>query len=321
MTDQEIVFICGYRKSGTVQLLNLLDGHDELCVYPTDITLLYAYYPVYEEQGHSDQERMDRIDSIVFDYFRNHPVLHRNVDVDRFRNRFIERMKGKELSIKIILPNILKSYAETSGADDGRPIILTESSIEIYGLQFREYWPNARFLHCIRDPRDNYAALAPPLPGYKQTSEQENALIYNIVTRGLLGFEMGLINKSTIGDEDYRFVIYEDLVLNRENTMSELTAFLNIAGSKILNSFTITGEITEGDDSDKMGYRNISQRQLNNWQEQLSQKEVSVIEYYFNDAMDNYGYESAFSIDEIRPYITEYYKWWNYRYLYKDPYT
>ena len=43
----KIVFITGSRRSGTTLLLDLLDAHKDLIVFPTDLRLLYAYYPHY----------------------------------------------------------------------------------------------------------------------------------------------------------------------------------------------------------------------------------------------------------------------------------
>ena len=41
----KVIFLTGHRKSGTTLLSNLLDDVDGLCVYPTDLALLYAYFP------------------------------------------------------------------------------------------------------------------------------------------------------------------------------------------------------------------------------------------------------------------------------------
>ena len=40
----KIIFLTGHRKYGTTLLSNLLDNVNGLCVYPTDLALLYAYY-------------------------------------------------------------------------------------------------------------------------------------------------------------------------------------------------------------------------------------------------------------------------------------
>jgi hypothetical protein len=45
--EVEILFITGHRKSGTTMFANLFDGHEDFCVYPSDLTILYAFYPYF----------------------------------------------------------------------------------------------------------------------------------------------------------------------------------------------------------------------------------------------------------------------------------
>ena len=42
---KHFIFLTGHRKSGTTLLKSLIDGHPDINVYPTDLTLLYAYFP------------------------------------------------------------------------------------------------------------------------------------------------------------------------------------------------------------------------------------------------------------------------------------
>ena len=42
-----LIIITGARRSGTTFLLDLLDGHPDLVVFPTDLRILYAYFPYF----------------------------------------------------------------------------------------------------------------------------------------------------------------------------------------------------------------------------------------------------------------------------------
>ena len=64
------IFICGHRKSGTTMFHNLFDGHEELLVYPSDLNLLYAYFPIYISEKYSDEERLERLDTVLFKEFQ-----------------------------------------------------------------------------------------------------------------------------------------------------------------------------------------------------------------------------------------------------------
>ena len=79
--DLNFLFLGGHRKCGTTMLLNLLDGHPELCVYPTDITMLYAYFPTYEEGDFSPSEKKDRLDAVIFDTLRGESIISEHMDI------------------------------------------------------------------------------------------------------------------------------------------------------------------------------------------------------------------------------------------------
>ena len=58
---KKLLFITGHRKSGTTMFANLFDGHKDFLVYPSDICLLYAYYPYFIKQKFSFKIKKDRI--------------------------------------------------------------------------------------------------------------------------------------------------------------------------------------------------------------------------------------------------------------------
>jgi hypothetical protein len=71
MNERELkpIFIGGHRKCGTTMFLDLLDGHPELCVYPVDLTILYAYFPIYDNENFSTDDRKKRLNTIIFTPF------------------------------------------------------------------------------------------------------------------------------------------------------------------------------------------------------------------------------------------------------------
>jgi len=53
----KIFFITGHRKSGTSLLNKLFDNHEELNVYPTDISILYAFFPQFSERYNKNTKK------------------------------------------------------------------------------------------------------------------------------------------------------------------------------------------------------------------------------------------------------------------------
>ena len=50
---KQTIFLTGHRKSGTTLLKSLLDGHPKISSYPTDLTLMYSYFPHVKFQKHT----------------------------------------------------------------------------------------------------------------------------------------------------------------------------------------------------------------------------------------------------------------------------
>ena len=59
MNNFNPIFLCGHRKSGTSMFLNLFDGNKDINVFPTDINLLYAYYPIVEKNLDNTNKKKD----------------------------------------------------------------------------------------------------------------------------------------------------------------------------------------------------------------------------------------------------------------------
>ena len=59
------LFITGHRKSGTTLLTSLFDGHDDFVVYPTDLSLMYAYFPNFNNNNYSFKVKKGRIKKIL----------------------------------------------------------------------------------------------------------------------------------------------------------------------------------------------------------------------------------------------------------------
>lgn len=81
------------------------------------------------------------------------------------------------------------------------------------------YWPDARIVHIVRDPRDVYASL-------REAKKWDNAEAFGSRwSAKFSGNEDGL-RRGTLRPDNYYEVRYEALVLRPEQTMCELIAFL-----------------------------------------------------------------------------------------------
>ena len=315
------IFICGHRKSATSMLLNVFDHHPELHVYPTDLKVLYAYFPEFIRQNQDRNSRVDRLNKVVFDDPRYYELVAGGVDIEAFRNRFWEIAIGA-LDIEEVLRSLLRAYQTLNTDTDSQLILSKETSIEIYAQEIADWFPDAKFIHILRDPRDNYAALRAGVPSYySHLGENASRTLASLIHRALLGFEFAAINQTMFGESRYRVVRFEDLTTDPERVLSELCDFMGIAFDLLDSRPTILGQSTGGNSFEQKDLREISTVNVNRWKERISKKEAQVIEFYFHKVMQEHGYALEYRREQAARAVSEFYKWSNYEYFYSDRFS
>ena len=205
--DKPIVFICGHRKSGTTMFHNLFDGHPELCVYPMDINLLYGYFPKFNSVSTSAEELEARVDRVVFDDLVKTAALGDVIDVKKLKEFFKKNMQGQSYSdVNEVIGALLKAYSKLDSKEK-KYYVVKETSIEMYAKEIKQWFPNCKFIHLIRDPRDNFAAIKSGLKKkYESYGDSDISLLFSVIFRNLWGFKMAHINQRFLGESSYKVV-------------------------------------------------------------------------------------------------------------------
>lgn len=320
----EYIFIGGHRKCGTTMLLNLLDGHAELLVYPIDMTIFYAYYPFYNNQNHTLKEKKERLNEIIFKNFHNKLKKHDNVifDLEKMKNHFFDYLEDSQIDdILHVTDAMLKSYCFAKGIhlEDFSRVVFKETSIEIYAKLLFDNFENVKIIELIRDPRDNFAALKAGVEKYySKNGEDKNALLMSMIHRLQVSKKIGLLNYAKYQNTNYITIKFEDLTQSTINTMIKLSAFLGIKYSNKMSSPTFMGEETGGNNWDGLKFSNVTNQNVNNWQNRISFEEAKIIEFHLSDIMTLENYPLFFKKDQMLDSIVDFYKWANYRYYFKD---
>ena len=320
-----LVAICGHRKSGTTLLSNLLDNHPHLAVYPIDIALLYAYFPHFLQTNPLPDARRKRLMRVLFDDLAERLDAFgcsAAFDVDRHRERFFSGLQDEQLGdLRALISRLIASFQTVAG----RPVesmkwsVIKETSIEIYAAEILSWFPDARFIQVLRDPRDNFAALAAGVEKhYKKLGEDRKRTLASLLQRAELGFAMARDNQAAYGANRYHLVRYEDLAAQPEPTMRDIAAFLDIDFNPCLLQPTVLGAPTGGNSYDGIQAAGIENRNVGRWHERIADEEAAVIEFHFADKMEAFGYSPAFDAATRRRAAAEFYKWQNYAYFYSD---
>jgi hypothetical protein len=318
------VFIGGHRKCGTTLLLSLLDNHPDLVTYPMDIHVFYAYYPTYTHGNYSNKERLERLDQVIF---RNMQKIWTEkgwsdrLDIGTMRKIFFELAHNIDLSnIKDVIDAQVEAFKITTCGlkNNTSPLVIKETSIEIYANYILEKFPRSKFIHVIRDPRDNYAALKSGLSKrYKNFNDSANTIMMSMINRCGLGMRMAAINKNKFKNR-YMILRHEDTVADTKNQMKKIAEFIKIKYDNTMTLPTVIGLPTIGNNFDGIDMSNIKNININRWKERITEEEAQIIEFYFGNEMTQYGYELAHNLQTQSIAASKFYEWSNYKYFYFD---
>ena len=319
--NENAIFLCGHRKTGTTLLLNLLDNHPELSVYPADSGFFYGYYPLSETENYSTDKKIDIIVNLTiknFEYQYNRLSVddrkELGFDMESFKEKFKNLSSIPNISTKemlIYLATFFKNHFSTS--NNAIKWIEKTTSTEIYALDILKWFPKAKIIHIIRDPRDNWASL---LSGwkdrYKDFNDSKGRLLQSLLERGKLGMEFARLNSEIFDPKQYLVIKFEDLTQKPEETMRKIATFLEISYDEILLKPTICGKLWEGNNFDGLKFTSVSNVNVNRWRERIDDNDAKLIEYHFYDLMKFFGYDTIFSLEQRLEAAKEHYKWHNF---------
>lgn len=324
----EPVFICGHRKGGTSLFRNLLEGHPDLMVYPNDLNLLYAYFPDFSKKENEPDKLKTRLKKILIDDLHNQLSSNnkkQKFDFKEFETQFFKDLSSNRLKdLKYLIEKLIDTYKlfYKNYSTDRRNFIpvVKETSIEIYASEIFTWFPNAKFIQIVREPKDNYSALKAGVSTYySKLGENEKETLASTINRAKLGMELGLLNRKRFGQNKYKLIKFEDIVTEPEDTLSDVCDFLNIKFDNILLTPTQLGQPIKGNSfNQEKKFTTVSSQHVSKWKERISKEEAQIIEFYFKDLMQHFSYEVNFPEIQMADSVSEFYKWKNYRYYFHD---
>lgn len=318
-----IVFLCGHRKSGTTLFRDLMDGHPDLSVYPVDLALLYAYFPAFLSTEQEPTARRARLRRVLFEDLTarlSDTQAARAYDVAGLETAFFDGLEDRDLGRpEALIARLMAAFRRQRAASPPRFDVVKETSIEIYASEILGWFPDARFIQIVRDPRDNFAALAAGVDKhYARLGEDRKATLASLLQRARLGLRFGAINAEAFGAGSYLVLRFEDIVQDTERVMRQVCTFLGIDFDPVVTTPTLLGFDAQGNTYENFQMTGVDARNVGRWRERIEPDEAKIIEFFMADEMSAFGYEFEFPAAERAAATAEFYKWFNYRYFYKD---
>lgn len=320
------VFICGHRRSGTTLFVSLLENHPELLVYPTDSGFFYAFYPIYENASYSKHDKIEQmvnccirnLNDTLVDSFPKNVLNNINFSIKKFTYEFRKLSENTQCMSKELLISLILAY-KNQYAYPKNPLRWVEktTSSEIYASEASKWFPQAKFIHVLRDPRDNWASLKSGWEvRFKYQNDTIGRLMHSMIERGKFGFELAVRNQKRFGKKKYKIIRYEDLVGNTKSVMEDVCRFLDISFSRKVLTPTICGKVWKGNNYSKKNFKGPSSYNVSRWKERITEQEAKLLEYHFEDFMKKFDYPVFFDQTEKINAAVEHYKWYNYAQIY-----
>lgn len=318
------VFICGHRKTGTTMVINLFDNAKDAVVYPDDSSFFYMYYPRYDTDKYTKEQKLERLADVVIKEILTEVIENAKCSDEEMKElyksqaQFYQLVKNydkQDFTTKEILPYFIESFRKSFYPENKCPKIWIEktTSTEVYALDLIEIFPNAKFIHIVRDPRDNWASLKSGWDKrYKDFNDDLQRLMHSLLERGKLCMEFAKYNLEIIGEDRYKVIKYEEITKDLESFMHELAQFIGIDFDSNLLIPTTFGYSWFGNNFD--GIQNVrpSDVNVNRWKERINEEEAQLVEYYFRDIMQFFNYKLEYEITQAQKAAVEHYKWYNF---------
>lgn len=289
------VFICGHPKSGTSLVRNLLDSHPQLVVFPEETAFFRRY--LLESKGLDHEEQLELAERRllhIFEWNLDAPPEHQagfpdrdysSISSEQVAAAFRHRVQPDQVRVPgDLLSAAVLAFGEVSGqlsATSRRWVEKTPYNERYTGRLFK-WWPGAKCIHIVRDPRDNYASY----------SRKEDWTPEFFSDNWMRSTRAGLRNRDKYGVDRYWLLRFEDLTEKPDQTLAEMRSYLGIEDAPSLRIPTRMGIPWGGNSMFEDSFEAINQAPVNRWKTELDTTQSSVIEGLAARLMKKLGYQT-----------------------------
>ncbi len=283
------VFIVGCPRSGTTLLQRIADSHPQMVV-------------THESKWFDKRwivEWLDERRGLTPEGFVTPELISRMVEHPRFSRLEIGREELFELQgtgQAVSYPNFVTRIFDRYGQRKGKALVGNKTPVYVRRIHtLHKLWPQARFVHLIRDGRDVCLSVmhwpkGPIVKGSFVTSKDDPistaALWWELNVR--LGRQAG----KSLGPELYYEIRYESLVGNPEEECAALCAFLGVPYDAAMLRFQESRPKTKPGRVAKHAWLPITPG-LRDWGCQMTPDDVERFEAAAGELLDELGYPRA----------------------------
>jgi hypothetical protein len=290
------LFIVGRGRSGTTLLQTILDANPNV-ILPSEsriiIFLKKKYFPVKNWTP-------KLIDKFIADLYKEKEFSRSwNINKEKLRHTILSFPLNK-LSFKILCKIIYLSYLSPFKKTT---ILLIGDKKPMYSLFLKdmiEVFPDAKFIHLIRDYRDNIVSNRKSF-----THKNVAHLAY-----GWKSFNTAIDKEKHKNEANFYTLKYEDLASFPEKYIVEICNFLNIPFYREMLDFHKKVNDVYNDSKPEAIARlhsnmlnPVNTTQINKWKKELTINEIELADFIAGNYAKKYGYQPLHQINKTKYYI------------------
>jgi hypothetical protein len=327
LTKKELplVILTGHRKSGTSVFHRLFDGVSGVDLYPTDLTVLYAYFSCFtSKKGVTNDELKERLMHVVKNSMEY--SVKQGLDLTS-KNNFLNVFESEIQQIDIrsksdVIYTICNSWLKSKGvASEAGYFVVKETSQSVFFEDYIKEFPQLKMISLIRDPRDNYAAISAGIDQYySKFGEGSLGSLSSHINRARMDLISAKINQENYPNS-FMAIRFEDLVRDTKTTMKNVSNFLNIDFEESMLTPDISGKSYKGNNFEGISFSGISNQNIGKWKARITVESAKIIEYWMADVMDYWNYDLEFSQICSQAEFLKFYEKYNCEYFYNDSFS
>lgn len=271
----------------------IFDSHPQLVVYPEETVFFRRFWPESTGLDLENQLKLAEQKIIhIFDWSQESPPPsqtgfpdrdYTSISFEEIRQVMQELVQKDHRHPGDILSAAVLAFGQVCEQINPETRCWVEKSPynEYFTEQIFTWWPDARCIHVLRDPRDNYISYQRKHPDW---SAEFLAANWTRSTRA------GLENRDRYGAQRYRLLRYEDLTQTPETVIPGLADFLDIDWDISLTAPTRAGDFWAGNSMFADQFQGISVTPVARWKENLQPRDAAVIELMTASLLDIFQY-------------------------------
>ena len=299
------LFIVGVHRSGTTLMQHLLDNHPQLIVLPSEGTYLTNFYPrlrrMKEEarMAHLVQHWIPRLinPSNQPPYWalgrtrRDHAPYLTVARNALYLADYARSLFDRHAPFQPHLAIVMAVHGARHGHRTAVPVTYWVDKTplnEFHVATLHAAFPEAKFIHMVRDPRAIFASRKQLNIDIHGTPGNPFKLLHKIVR----SFRVARQDQARFGRATYRVVRYEDLLNDLSGEMTSVRAFLGIADHETLLRPTVSGVPSVANSSYRLPFSagQVLPHSERNYQRVLTPVEHELIESFTGRHAQELGY-------------------------------